>query len=123
MAQEEPEFYLTGQVVATYIQVRLTPQDFGRPRRGGISQSSTCICLPAEASAQAGAFLISLQKKTFSTGSICLKSGTLSHRKRNNSSEFGVFSSELFLRSEKSELRVSFWSISSPLFFNLKSEI
>jgi hypothetical protein len=33
----------------------------------GISQSSTCICLPAEASAQAGAFLISLQKMIFST--------------------------------------------------------
>jgi len=59
-------------VVATYIQVRLTPQDFGRPRRGGISQSSTCICLPAEASAQAGAFLTSLQKKTFPTGSFIL---------------------------------------------------
>jgi hypothetical protein len=28
----------------------------------GISQGSTCICLPAEASAQAGAFLISLKK-------------------------------------------------------------
>jgi hypothetical protein len=70
---------LTGQVVATYIQVRLTPQDFaclreaasakaGAPPQGGISQSSTCICLPAEASAQAGAFLISLQKMTFSIG-------------------------------------------------------
>jgi len=29
MAQEEPEFYLTGQVIATYIEVRLIPQDFG----------------------------------------------------------------------------------------------
>ena len=26
-------YYLTGQVVATYIQVRLTSQDFGRPRK------------------------------------------------------------------------------------------
>jgi hypothetical protein len=33
---------------------------------GGISQSSTCICLPAEASAQAGPFLGNLEKKTFS---------------------------------------------------------
>ena len=31
----------------------------------GISQSSTCICLPAEASAQAGAFLSSLKKSLF----------------------------------------------------------
>jgi hypothetical protein len=60
--------HLTGQVVAAYVQVRLTPQDLGAPA-GGISQSSTCICLPAEASAQAGAFLISLGKKSFSTDS------------------------------------------------------
>jgi hypothetical protein len=33
----------------------------------GISQSSTCICLPAEASAQAGAFLSVLLITTFST--------------------------------------------------------
>ena len=26
-------FYLTGQVIATYSQVSLTPQDFGSPRR------------------------------------------------------------------------------------------
>jgi len=32
---------------------------------GGISQSSTCICLPAEASAQAGPFLSNLEKMTF----------------------------------------------------------
>ena len=43
-------------------------QDFGSPRRGsGISQSSTCICLPAEASAQAGAFLSSLKNSFFQT--------------------------------------------------------
>jgi hypothetical protein len=40
MAQEEPEFYLTGQVVAAYRQVRLTPQDFA--------------CLREAASAKAG---------------------------------------------------------------------
>jgi hypothetical protein len=38
----------------------------GGPRRGGISQSSTCICLPAEAEAQAGPFLSNLEKTTFS---------------------------------------------------------
>src|SRR4030067_194904 len=65
--QEPSGFYLTGQVVAAYSQVRLTPQDFGGPRRGGISQSSTCICLPAEAQAQAGPFLNNLGKMTFST--------------------------------------------------------
>jgi len=31
----------------------------------GISHSSTCICLPAEASAQAGAFLSILKKPLF----------------------------------------------------------
>jgi len=35
---------------------------------GGISQSSTCICLPAEASAQAGPFLSNLEEMTFSEG-------------------------------------------------------
>ena len=59
-------FYLTGRVVAAYSQVRLTPQYFRGPRRGGISQSSTCISLPAEASAQAGPFLSNLEKTTFS---------------------------------------------------------
>ncbi len=29
----QPGYYLTGQVVAAYIQVRLTLQDFGRPRK------------------------------------------------------------------------------------------
>jgi len=38
---------------------------FRAPPVNGISQSSTCICLPAEASAQAGAFLISLRKYKF----------------------------------------------------------
>jgi hypothetical protein len=30
--QNQSGFYLTGQVVAAYVQVRLTPQDFGSPR-------------------------------------------------------------------------------------------
>ena len=38
----------------------------GAPAGSGISQGSTCICLPAEASAQAGAFLSSPRKLTFS---------------------------------------------------------
>ena len=50
-----------GRLVAAYIQVRLTPQDIGRPRKRDFADS-TCICLPAEALAQAGAFLISLKK-------------------------------------------------------------
>ena len=44
-----PRVEARGRLVAAYSQVRLTPQDIGGPRRGGISQSSTCICLPAEA--------------------------------------------------------------------------
>ena len=71
--QKRSGSYLTGQVVAAYSQVRLTPpvvgsyrQDFGGPRWGGISQSSTCICLPAEASAQAGPFLSNLEKMSLS---------------------------------------------------------
>jgi len=32
--ETQPGYYLTGQVVATYIQVRLTPQDFGRLASG-----------------------------------------------------------------------------------------
>ncbi len=51
-----PRVDARGRLVAAYSQVRLTPpvvgsyrQDFGSPRKGGISQSSTCICLPAEA--------------------------------------------------------------------------
>jgi hypothetical protein len=31
--RERSGFYLTGQVAAAYSQVRLTPQDFGSPRR------------------------------------------------------------------------------------------
>jgi hypothetical protein len=31
--EAQPGCYLTGQVVAAYIQVRLTAQDFGRPRK------------------------------------------------------------------------------------------
>ena len=31
--ETQPGYDLTGQVVAAYIQVRLTPQDFGRPRK------------------------------------------------------------------------------------------
>jgi hypothetical protein len=41
-------------VVAAYIQVRLTPQDFGRPRKRDFS-NSTCIW----------AFLTSLRKSGF----------------------------------------------------------
>jgi len=44
--ETEPGYDLTGQVVAAYIQVRLTPQDFGRPRKRDFADS-TCICLPA----------------------------------------------------------------------------
>ncbi len=31
--ETQPGYYLTGQVVATYIQARPTLQDFGRPRK------------------------------------------------------------------------------------------
>jgi len=31
--EAQPGGYLTGQGVAAYEQVRLTPQDFGRPRK------------------------------------------------------------------------------------------
>jgi len=31
--ETQPGYYLTGQVVAAYIKVRLTPQDFGHPRK------------------------------------------------------------------------------------------
>jgi hypothetical protein len=41
----------------------------------GISQSSTCICLPAEALAQAGAFLSNLGKVTFSASCWVLSAG------------------------------------------------
>jgi len=40
------------------------PRTSGAPA-DGISQSSTCICLPPEASAQAGAFLSILQRNHF----------------------------------------------------------
>jgi hypothetical protein len=81
--QEPSGFYLTGQVVAAYRKVRLTPpvvgsyrQDFaclreaasakaGEPPQAGFREAQTCICLPAEASAQAGAFLGNLEKMTF----------------------------------------------------------
>jgi hypothetical protein len=49
-----------GRLVAAYIQARLTPQDFGR---------LASACLRVAASAEAGAFLISLKKMSFSTGS------------------------------------------------------
>jgi hypothetical protein len=32
MAANQSGFYLTGQVIAAYIEVRFIPQDFGRPR-------------------------------------------------------------------------------------------
>jgi len=37
-------------VIAAYIQVRLTPQDFRRPRKRDF-EDSTCICLPARSPA------------------------------------------------------------------------
>ena len=51
--EAQPGYYLTGQVVAAYIQVRLTPQDFGRPPNG-IFQDSTSICLLARSPALRG---------------------------------------------------------------------
>jgi len=54
-------------VVAAYIRVRLTPQDFAGLRVAASAKAGApCICLPAEASAQAGAFLSTLRKMTFS---------------------------------------------------------
>jgi hypothetical protein len=41
-AKKPSVFYLTGQVVAAYSQVRLTPQDFGGPRKRDFADS-TCI--------------------------------------------------------------------------------
>jgi hypothetical protein len=45
-------FYLTGQVVAAYSQVRLTPQDFGAPRRRDFAKLN--LHLPACRSLGAG---------------------------------------------------------------------
>ena len=40
-------FYLTGQVVAAYNQVRLTPQDFRSPRKTGFRKAQLAsACLP-----------------------------------------------------------------------------
>jgi hypothetical protein len=68
--QDQSGFYLTWQVVAANIgreRFKTVPyKGFGEPPRSGISQSSTCICPPAEASAQAGPFLSNLGKMTFS---------------------------------------------------------
>jgi len=45
--QERSVFYLTGQVVAAYNQVRLTPQDFGGPRKTGFRKAQLAsACLP-----------------------------------------------------------------------------
>jgi hypothetical protein len=38
-------FYLTGQVVAAYRQVRLTPQDFGGPRRRDFAKLNLHVAL------------------------------------------------------------------------------
>jgi hypothetical protein len=53
-----------GRLIAAYLQVRLIPQDFGSPRKRDF-EDSTCVCLPAEASAQVGAFLSSLKNNHF----------------------------------------------------------
>jgi len=39
---------------------------FRGPPQAGFRKAQTCICLPAEASAQAGPFLSNLEKMTFS---------------------------------------------------------
>jgi len=50
--QERSGFYLTGQVAAAYNQVRLTPQDFGGPRRRDFAKLN--LHLPACRSLGAG---------------------------------------------------------------------
>jgi hypothetical protein len=55
MAQEEPALYLTGQVVAAYTRARLTPQDFGSPRRRDFAKLN--LHLPACRSLGAGRVL------------------------------------------------------------------
>src|SRR4030067_2962808 len=44
-AQEWSGFYLTGQVVAAYSQVRLTPQGFGGPRRRDFAKLNLHLAL------------------------------------------------------------------------------
>jgi hypothetical protein len=45
--QDQSGFYLTGQVVAAYNQVRLTPQNFGGPRKAGFRKAQLAsACLP-----------------------------------------------------------------------------
>jgi len=78
--ETQPGYYLTGQVAAAYIQVRLTPQDFGRPRKRD-SQGSTCICLPARSPAlrDGGRGIFDQpEKMSFSTGSLGLTLPTAS---------------------------------------------
>jgi hypothetical protein len=56
--------YLTGQVVAAYIQVRLTAR---------MAQlASACLRVAPPCGTEAGVFLISLKKMSFSTGSLGL---------------------------------------------------
>jgi hypothetical protein len=73
MAARLLEFYLTGQVVVAYTGRErfetVLYVEFKEPPQAGFRNAQTCICLPTEASAQAGAFLISLKKKSFSTDS------------------------------------------------------
>jgi len=59
-----PPHCLGGVAKVAPYSSRRHPSSFGGPRRGGISQGSTCICLPAEALAQAGPFLSNLEKMT-----------------------------------------------------------
>jgi len=54
-------------IVAAYIQVRLTPQDFGCPRKRDFVKLNLHLpaCLREAASAKAGAFLSTLRKIAF----------------------------------------------------------
>jgi len=57
--ETQPGRYLTGQVVAAYIQVHLTPQDFGRPRKrdfAGLNLHLPASALPRLAGRRQGHF-------------------------------------------------------------------
>jgi hypothetical protein len=56
-----------------------TPHPSGPPQ-AIILRAQTCICLPTEASAQAGSFLSNLEKIIFFSGPLVLKSPFLSLR-------------------------------------------
>jgi hypothetical protein len=61
-----PAHQLAGVARSRSLFVATPLSGFREPPQSGISQSSTCICLPAEALAQAGPFLSNLEKMTFS---------------------------------------------------------